>query len=307
MSAQSIRRACVLVLATGLAGCNVERFAIGKLGDALAKSGNAYERDDDVELVRQAIPFGLKLVESLLDEEPEHEGLLLAAARGFTQYAYAYVEQDADRLEDADLARSRAMHLRARKLYHRAREYGLRALEVRHHGFRAALVEDPATALADATKDDVPLLYWTAAAWGLELTHAKDDPMELMGLPSVEALIDRALVLDERWNDGAIHGFLILFEETRPSAGLGAKDWRDRARVHFEHAIELSRGERAAPYVAYAEAVLAKSQDRKGFEATLAKALAIDVEKFPAVRLENEIARARARWLLGRADDLFLE
>jgi predicted anti-sigma-YlaC factor YlaD len=296
----------VLALAPlcSFAGCSVERFAVSRLGDALAEEGETWARDDDPELVRAAIPFSLKLVESLLEKEPEHDGLRLAAARGFTQYAWAFVHQDADRAEAEDLERARALQVRARKLYHRAREHGLAALEGRHAGFREALLEDPPTALADTTKDDVPLLYWTAAAWGLELTLSKTDPMKLVDLPAVAALIDRALELDEGWNDGAIHGFLVVFEENRPGGG---RDWRERATKHFERAVELSRGERAAPFVSFAESVPMKSQDRAAFERLLGRALAIDAEQFPAVRLENELAQDRARWLLGRTDELFLE
>lgn len=300
-------RSRVLLAAVLLAitpACNVQRFAVGKLGDALAEGGETWMRDDDPELVRAAAPFSLKLVESLLEKDPRHDGLLFAATSGFTQYAWGFVQQDAERAESVDLARSRELAERARKLYHRAREYGLRGLDARHPGFREAVLEDPATAIADAERADVPFLYWTAAAWGLELSLSKTDPLAIADLPAVQAMIDRALELDEGWNGGAIHGFLILFEETRPGGG---RDWPERAKKHFERAVELSKGERAAPFVAYAEAVPMKKQDKAGFVALLERALAVDVAKNPAVRLENELARSRARWLLSRVDDLFVE
>ncbi|MBK7877609.1 MAG: TRAP transporter TatT component family protein [Planctomycetes bacterium] len=287
-----------------LPACNVERFAVGKLGNALAEGGETWMQDDDPELIRSAAPFSLKLVESLLSKDPEHDGLLLAAASGFTQYAWGFVQQDAERMEAVDLARSRELAERARKLYHRAREYGLRGLDARHPGFRETLLEDPATAIVDAERADVPFLYWTAAAWGLELSLSKTDPMALADLPAVQALIDRALELDEGWNGGAIHGFLILFEETRPGGG---RDWTERSKQHYERAVELSKGRRAAPHVAFAEAVPMKKQDKAGFVQLLDAALAIDSTQYPEVRLENELAQARARWLASRVDELFVE
>jgi len=39
----------------------------------------------------------------LLAETPRHGGLLLAASRGFTQYAYAFIQEDADEMESRDL------------------------------------------------------------------------------------------------------------------------------------------------------------------------------------------------------------
>src|SRR6266849_7103328 len=98
------RQSCGACIALGLVliatnGCSVKKFAINKLGDSLASSGTTYAADDDLELVGQALPFGLKLIEGLLAESPEHRGLLFAAASGFTEYAYVYVQQDADASE----------------------------------------------------------------------------------------------------------------------------------------------------------------------------------------------------------------
>src|SRR2546430_14846566 len=92
-----------MVLLVGTTGCSVKRFAINKLGDSLATSGTTFAADDDPELVGQALPFSLKLVEGLLAESPKHGGLLFAAASGFTEYAYVYVQQDADMIESRDL------------------------------------------------------------------------------------------------------------------------------------------------------------------------------------------------------------
>ena len=107
----------ILVLATALAvlpsaGCSIRRLAVTKLGDALAESGTAYASDDDPELIREAMPFTLKLIESILVQNPRHSGLLTVAAGGFTQYAWAFVQQDADEIEDTDLARARDLRSR---------------------------------------------------------------------------------------------------------------------------------------------------------------------------------------------------
>jgi predicted anti-sigma-YlaC factor YlaD len=298
-------RALVLAVGcAGAAGCSIEGYAIDRLGDALAGSGQSFASDDDPELVREAAPFSLKLVEGLLAERPEHPGLLLAAASGFVQYAYAFVQQDADRLEERDLAAAEELRARARRLYSRARRYGLRGLEVAHPGFEAALRHDPRAAVARAEADDVAFLYWTAAAWGAEVALSKDRPEVVADQPVVEALIDRAFALDPRFGRGAIDTFLISYERARPG---GAHEWRARARGHLEQAIAKSAGGLAAPFVAYAEEVAIQEQDRAEFEALLGAALAIDPDLAPESRLENLVMQRRARWLLARADDLFVE
>src|SRR5664280_1010587 len=94
--------AAALVMTALQAGC-IKKFAINRLGDALAGSGTTFSSDDDPDLIRGATPFSLKLIESLLAETPRHRGLLFAASSNFTQYTYAFVQEDADEAEDQDI------------------------------------------------------------------------------------------------------------------------------------------------------------------------------------------------------------
>src|SRR5438034_2788926 len=284
-------------------GCSVRRMAVNRLSDALAAGGTTFASDDDPELVKAAVPFSLKLMESLLDENPKHAGLLFATASGFTQYAYAFVQQDADEMEENDLAAATEMRARARRLYIRARNYGLRGLEVNHRGFEKALRNDPKAAVHAGKVDDVRLLYWTAVSWGAAISVSKDNPDLIGELPIVEALIDRALELDESFDRGAIHSFLVSYEMSRPGAE-GKPE--ERARRHFERAMELSGGQMAGPLVALAESVSVKQQDVTRYRELLDRALAINVDAKPEWRLVNLVMQRRARWLLSRTDELFL-
>lgn len=287
-----------------LGGCqSVNKLAVNKLGDALAGGGEVFASDSDPELIRDAAPFSLKLMESLLVENPRHAGLLAAAASGFTQYGYAFVQQDADVLEATDIAAATVLRLRARGLYLRGRDFGLRGLELAHPGLTAALRTDPRTALAVCERGDVRQLYWAAAAWAAAIATAKDDPDLIADLPIAEALMDRARALDPDYDHGAIHSFLITYEMSRRG---GTGDPAERSRTHFERAVALSGGAQAGPLVSYAEAVCVAQQDRARFESLLRQALTIDVNARPEFRLVNLIMQRRARWLLGRVDELFL-
>jgi predicted anti-sigma-YlaC factor YlaD len=286
------------------AGCaSVKRIAINKLGDSLAESGTTYAADDDPDLVGAALPFSLKLVEGLLAQSPKHRGLLFTAASGFTEYAYAYVQQDADAMESQDLDRAGALRARARRLYLRARDYGMRGLDARHHGFSQALSADPKRAAKLTAKADVPMLYWTAASWGSAIAVSKDHPDLIADQPMVEALIDRALELDPDFDFGTIHGFLINYEMARQGA---AGDPAARARQHFDREVALTKGQLASPFVSLAEAVSVANDNRGEFETLLKRALAIDPDARPEWRLQNLVVQKRARWLLARVDDLFI-
>jgi predicted anti-sigma-YlaC factor YlaD len=290
-----------LLSAILLSGCSVKRYAINQLGNALAGAGSTFAADDDPELIRAAVPFSLKLIEGLLAENPRHEGLLLAAARGFTQYAYAFVQEDADELEDTDKVKATAMRARAAKLYLRARSYGLRGLEIKHPAFAERLKANPKEAVKELKKSEAPLMYWTAISWGAALS-ASHDFMMLPEIPRFEALIDRVMELDEAYDEGTVHTFLITYEMSR----LNAKpDRAARAKEHFDRAVVLGGGHQAGPLVAYAENVLVAQKNKTEFQNMLRQALRVDINASPENRELNLASQRRARWLLSRADKLF--
>jgi len=296
----------LILLSPLLSGCSVRRYAINMVGDALASGNSVYETDEDIELVGDALPFGLKLMESLLAESPDHSGLLLTSCKGFVLYSYAYVDYEAAVMEEEDLERSRTMKTRALKLYLRGLGYGLRGLEKYYPGIRQQLLLDPhkaVTRIGEGRKDrDLPLIYWSATALGLGISVSRSDAALLARLPEVEALIDRGLELDEKWDSGAFHAFKVQLA----GAKVGGLD-EDLIRHHYERALELTQGLDAGLYVAYAEAVSVPTQNRQEFVTLIDSALSVDPDLNPQNRLVNLIAQRKARWLLAHVDDLILE
>lgn len=293
-----------LVLLTGvtllLAACSMRRTAANIMGDALAGGGGVYASDDDPELVREAIPFGLKTYETLLEVSPENEGILLASASGFTTYAYM-LQDEADRLDETDLRGARDLRARARNLYLRGRDYALRGLEVEHPNFVAVLKTDRTSALAMTAEGSVPFLYWAGASWAGALSAAKYDLDLIAELPTAGALVGRVLELDETYELGGAHEFFISYEGSRPGGSATL------AREHYRRALEISGGHRASVHLALAETVSIREQNLSEFRGLLAAALAVDPDEVPQLRLGNIIAQRRARWLEKRIPDLFLE
>ena len=220
----------------------------------------------------------------------------LTAARTYTQYAYAVVQQEADEAEDENLTLALYLQAQARGLYRRGRDHGLRGLGVSVEELR----RDPRRVVARAQPSDVALLYWSGASWGALIALSKDDPEALADVPAVEALIDRALELDESFERGAIHTFLINYEMVRQGT---AGDPVERARKHFMRAVELSRGADAAPMLALAEAVCVPGQRRAEFDALVEQALRVRGGN----QFANLVMQRRARWLRSRTDRLFID
>ena len=295
--------ALLLLLPLALSSCSVKRWAVRSVANTLTSGVDVYGTDEDPELVRDALPFGLKTMESLLAVVPDHEGLLLTLCKGFTQYSYAFVQAEGDLLVNSDYPRATALHERALRLFLRARGYGLRGLEKRCRGISTGLQLDPVKAAASIQKRDLPMLYWTAASWGSAISLGKDHPELLADLPAIRALMERGLALDEGYEGGAIHEALILLDAL-PEAMGGSEA---RARGHFARAVALSKDTRASPYVTLATTVSVLKQDRGEFVALLDRALEFDPDRDPAQRLVTIVLQRKARALIERADEFFVD
>lgn len=293
-----------LALLPALQGCFLKSMAVDSVADSLAGTGDTFSSDNDPQLVGEAVPFSLKFMESILSATPRHTALLTALAKSFTEYAYAYVQAKAETIADDNYKESKEQKTRAKKLYVRARDYGLRGLETRFKGVTQAIRTDPKAAVAKAEKKDTELLFWTGVSWMAAISIGKSDPELVSDVPQAEALIYRAYELNPDYDEGAIHDFLITYEGGKPALMGGSAT---KAKEHFDAALKLNKGEIASTYVNYAEAVCLKNQDRAEFKELLEKALEIDADKKPSARLVNLIVQKRARWLLSRLDSLFVK
>ena len=273
--------------------CSPKHIGINRMASALASSSSVYETDNDPEFVRVAAPSTLKTIEMLLTQSPKHPQLLLTACSGFTQYSYGFLHVEAE-IRAADPALASDLRTRAGKMYQRARGYCLRGLELRHPAVTAqTLAADPGAVLENTTVKDVPWLYWTAAAWGADLSLAPSPIARVAELASVRALLNRAKALDDTWEQGAIYEALIAFDGLPPLLGGSPQ----AARADFDKAMQLSDGKSVFACVALAATIANPAEKRQLLE----RALAIDVSTMTSRRLTNLIAQRYAKALLSAA------
>ena len=293
----------VAAMATLSSGCSIRKLAINSLADAFESAGAVYASDSDPELIEAALPFSLKTIEALVVEAPRNRNLLLSACSGFTQYSYAFVLARAEDLELDDYTESERQKDRALALSLRGRDYCLRALELDHPGITERLRTEPVAAAAEPDAEAIDLLYWTGASWGSAMSVGVHRLDVVADLPAVQALVERVLAIDSRYEDGAVHEVMISVESL-PEAMGGSPE---RAREHFAKAVELSAGTSASPYVSLAAGIVVAEQNRAEFVELLEKALAVDVDQEPTRRLANVVAQRRAELLLERIDEFFIE
>src|ERR1700761_8873000 len=120
--------ALILVgLAGGASGC-IKQLALNSVAGAISGTGNGFGRDDDPELIRDSLPVIIKVMEQLHESLPKNEPLAVALTRATTSYGVGFIAEEADRVEDKDVAEARKIRLRAKRMLLRSRKYGLDAL-----------------------------------------------------------------------------------------------------------------------------------------------------------------------------------
>jgi predicted anti-sigma-YlaC factor YlaD len=305
------RKMLFLTLLAGVlfvSGCSINKMAINAVSNALTGEGSSdvFTGDSDPELVGDALPFVVKMYESLLSSNPNHQGLILTTGSLFVMYANAFVQSPAEFLPVLQYEERLAALERAKKLYIRGADILYGGLVKKYPGFEKASTEDGTLApfLAKMKKADVSLLYWTAAGY---LSAFSLDPFDTtVGRRVIDlmAYIDRAYELDPDFNNGALDDFYVLALSSLPESMGGDKT---RVEVYYQRSLQKSKGLLAGPYVSYAQSVAIPMDDYESFKSCLEKALAIDPDKDPANRLVNIISQRKAQSLLDHTYDYFID
>lgn len=289
-----LRLLVLLLAASLLSACSPRLMLVRGVADELAGQGLAEE--EDLQLARESSAFYLKLSESLLRQTPGHLALAESVAGGFTQYAYAFVAFEADRLESRDARAAQQLRQRAARLYGRAHRHAMAALEQHHDGvFLKRLQQTPTQQpLPPLPAEQVGLAYWAAASWAAYISLSKDRPEAVADLPLALRLTEWAWATQPAHGDGALAALLGTLEASRHGGSM------QRAESFFNQAIEAGGARNAGTLVGKAETLALPAGDRATFEALLRQALAV-----PGQSLGNQVMRQRAQWLLDSADDLF--
>lgn len=242
---------------------------------------------DDPELVQSGVPAYLLLVDGLISQNPDNAPLLAAGAQLFALYG--------SRFADAE----RSVTLTAK-----ARRYGERAICATYTPaceWRGVDYDRLVTELDGVGSKQLDALFSYGVGWLSYLDATSEDWTAVAELPWVEAVMERALAIDETYEQGTIHGYLGILNSLRPPA-LGGKP--DVAREHFERAIELSGGRDLSIKVEYASRYARLVFDQELHDRLLTEVLNSSVEQ-PGFTLFNVLAKQEAESLLATSKEYF--
>jgi tetratricopeptide (TPR) repeat protein len=279
----------ILSAALVLQGC-IQTIAIRTMSGIMDNGIRAYFRESDLDFAREGMAGNLKLMEALVDGDPDNEHLLLLAAQGYGSYALAFAEDDSVE--------------RARVFYRRGRDYGLRIL--RHNkALSDALGGDLMSfeeALRGCSREDAPAVFWTAFSWGGYINISRSDLEAMADLSKVLAMMQFVAREDPEYYYGGAHLFLGAINGSMPPM-LGGKP--ELAREHFDKAIEISGGKFLMSYVYYAKTYAVQIQDQDLFESLLSKVENASIDILPEARLPNAVAKRKAALLRDHREELF--
>ncbi len=285
-----IRALTTALLLPLLAACSMGQMVARTSASIMDGNIDAMERETDLSLAEAAMPANLKLMEGLINEDPGNPELLARAAQGFYGYAFGFVE-----LEDPH---------RAEALYARGFAFGKRGLRAlgADIDFSTATPDDIDKAVAALGARAVPALFWTASCWAKQIDLNRDDPARLAEISSTERLMQRVLRLQPDFYYGGVHLFYGVFYGNR--APMFGGDFA-LSEQYFAAASAVTQGRLLIVDTLQAEYLERQRLDQQRFRQLLTRVVNNPVGSFPKMALANQIARARARYLLSREAEWF--
>ena len=218
------------------------------------------------------------------------------------EYEFGIILEKSDRLIDEDYSLALLGYKNANLIFNEAKNLVLSILEETHPEFESWI-----NGKTDITfsKDDIFDLYWLAASYGGAIKSSRGDPFELVNIPAVGKLLKTAIKLEPEWGRGTLYSAMMSYTSSRPD--LSSDMLMDSANYYFEKAVSASDSLDASPFMTYAESIHKPFQNRAGYINKLNFVINMDAKKDTQFELSNIIAQKRAKWLLSKTDETFLE
>ena len=281
------RSSVLLLLTTSLAlgGCaSLVSNAAANFGNNLS---SAILNQDDPELVRAGMPAYILLLDSFLQGEEDNPAILAAAANMYASYGAVFADDP----------------FRAKRLTTRARDYGLQAMCESYAdacSWRDMRLKAFEISLQGVTEKQADLLYTYGFATLAFLRAHKADYSTLAEVPQAESLFEHYFEIGGSGNGAAHSYFGSILTLREPMYG---GDF-EKARYHFERAIDISRGKDLAAKVAFARDYSKPLYERDLHDRLLNEVIAADPYA-DDLTLTNVMAQDEARLLLDEADEYF--
>jgi hypothetical protein len=291
----------LFALVCGPTACIKKMLTDGEI-ESTRQAADSFDTVGDYELAHTATQAGLVQFEGMHSLAPDNADALFLLVKGWTGYAYGFVEDEMEAAQDAgDEAEAEYHRKRARMAYDRAVFYGLRALVRGADGFdqakKSAQTMSAWLAIHFTNAGDAPFLFWTGNAWVSRVDLMKGDdeegPAFVAELYVGAAMLERSMALDPGFEHfGALAGLAAYHARTNLAE-------LDQARLLFETALARTEWKALIVPFVYATKYACMRGDGVLYQDLLNRVL-LAQDPDPQQRLTNAIAKRRARRWLGK-------
>ncbi|MEJ2465296.1 MAG: TRAP transporter TatT component family protein [Candidatus Thiodiazotropha sp.] len=271
----------ILLLVVWLSGC--VSMATDRLANNLSQ---AMLNQTDPEIVRSGAPAYLLLLDSLIAQSPDDQGLLFAGARLYGAYAGGLVSDNQ----------------RQQKLTEKALDYARRGLCPETPELCQALgapFEKFSLALAEVDEEEIEGIYLYATSWAGWIQAHSEAWSAVADLPKAEAMLQWVTAKDPAYDNGRAQLYLGVIGSQVPPT-LGGRP--EVGRQHFENAITYSHSRDLMAKVEYARHYARLVFDKPLHDRLLKEVLEADPVA-DGLTLSNVMAQQMAAKLL--QDDYF--
>ncbi len=260
----------ILALAAVWTGCSPRKLMARQFVQMVESGMPAIEQERDLQLLAQSMPAHIKLLETLLSNDPENIDLMLLLSRLYGAYAFAILETEweAQRFGQPPVLTPAIapgqLEAAVVRNYRKGAAYALRALEARHSkaAERLSRLKSSEAFIAALRRADVPALFWYGFNLSGFIQHRLDSVEAMAKTHLVEKTMRRVVALDEAYYHGSAHLVLMAYYASRP-ATLGGNS--EQARVHMEKHFIVAPESMMMRSLFWARYALVQQQDRSEF------------------------------------------
>lgn len=251
----------------------------------------------DWEVARGVATAGIGQLEGMHKLAPSNTDAMFMLTRGWAGLSYGFTEDDYEEAyEKGDEVMSEYHLLRARAGHQRAKHYGVMLLGTHAEGFEQAKKnsETMANWLKEnfTEKDQAEDLLWAGYAWIGHVSASKDVAETVGELYVGVEIVKRSVELDETLVFATGHTILGAYHARTAMSEL------EDSKKHFDRALELNGGKYLPTKLNLAQRYYCAKGDKAAYQKTLNEVLAAG-DELPEARLQNVIAKRRARRYLG--------
>jgi hypothetical protein len=287
--------------------CSPRIFILNEISDIAGTGAVVFEQDEDLDMVEKSIPGNIKLLEVMLQNNPDNHRNLILLSKLYAAYSFGFFE---DKLESFIIGKGspstsgyNILKENVNRYYSRGIDYALRALEVRHHGAaeKFKIPESAGSFLKTADKEDVPALFWYGFNLSSLINNNRDSVPLLAKAYLIEKIMKRIIELDPEYFFGGPHLILLSYYSSLPPY---SDEKLELSLFHYKKLKERKDGPFLLADLFYARYYLPRKQDKEKFISVLNE-LVIN----PGGRKESvfydRVASKRAKIYLDEIDHFF--